>query len=419
MAMLANINLFNVSNEPDLKLSQYIRSKAFSRRHFYPEGLVLLGGKGASHAGSLPFAHEPDKHDLGQKTIADVSEAIIGASLLTQSPGQEHEFDLGVRAVTQLVRSEDHKIDKWSDFAATYKPMDWEVELNDPIANDIAAKVAKITGYTFKHPRLLRSAFCHSSDQHSAVQNYERLEFLGDAVLDMVSIYWLFRKFDDRNPQWLTEHKMAMVSNKFLGFLAVTLGFDKFLRTSTVALASSVRRYSTEVRSKIGEKDVTTGVWQMERNLWDKPRIFGASTPKALSDLVESYIGAVFIDSGFDYNEAVKFFDRHILWFFADMSLYDGFANKHPATWLSRRLAKELHCHDYNVKENESQTSSGEIQVTCYVFIHRDIVAEHTAASGRYAKPEACKRALDKLDGLNRDEYREKFRCNCTSKQDM
>jgi len=46
--------------------------------------------------------------------------------------------------------------------------------------------------------------------------------------------------------------------------------------------------------------------------------------------MVEAYIGAVFIDSDFDYNEVQKFFDRHIKPYFTDMSVYDSYANNHP-----------------------------------------------------------------------------------------
>lgn len=46
--------------------------------------------------------------------------------------------------------------------------------------------------------------------------------------------------------------------------------------------------------------------------------------------MVEAYIGAVFVDSEFDYSEVERFFKMHIEWFFEDMSIYDTFANNHP-----------------------------------------------------------------------------------------
>ncbi len=51
---------------------------------------------------------------------------------------------------------------------------------------------------------------------------------------------------------------------------------------------------------------------------------------KSLSDIVESYIGSIFVDSEFEFKVVERFFDDHIRWFFEDMSTYDTFANNHP-----------------------------------------------------------------------------------------
>lgn len=45
---------------------------------------------------------------------------------------------------------------------------------------------------------------------------------------------------------------------------------------------------------------------------------------------MEAYIGAIFVDSEYDYKEVERFFEVHIRWFFEDMSIYDSFANNHP-----------------------------------------------------------------------------------------
>ena len=45
---------------------------------------------------------------------------------------------------------------------------------------------------------------------------------------------------------------------------------------------------------------------------------------------MESYIGAVFVDSEFDFQEVERFFEAQIQWFFEDMNIYDTFANNHP-----------------------------------------------------------------------------------------
>jgi endoribonuclease Dicer len=46
--------------------------------------------------------------------------------------------------------------------------------------------------------------------------------------------------------------------------------------------------------------------------------------------MLEAYLGAMFVDSGFDLTVVEKFFEMHVLPFFGDMSIYDTFANRHP-----------------------------------------------------------------------------------------
>ncbi|TGO58073.1 hypothetical protein BOTNAR_0188g00060 [Botryotinia narcissicola] len=72
MCLICNKNLFNTALK--LELYKYIRSAAFNRRAWYPEGPELLRGKTAT---------APNTHKLGDKSVADVCEAMIGAALLS------------------------------------------------------------------------------------------------------------------------------------------------------------------------------------------------------------------------------------------------------------------------------------------------------------------------------------------------
>jgi endoribonuclease Dicer len=401
MMMLCNSNLFNVATDAALDLPQYVRSRAFNRRTWYPEGMVLTVGKGA---GQEPVSHGVGKHPLGKKTIADVSEAIIGASLLATRQ-DKNKFDLGIRAISKLVESKDHKIESWNDFAKLYKadPPEWPQDVQDPVAKDLADKIRKRMGYTFRCPRLLRSAFTHPSDQHTPVPDYQRLEFLGDAVLDMVCINWLFNKFENRNPQWLTEHKMAMVSNKFLAAVAVVLGFDKFISATTTKLLVDISRYAEQVRSVM-----KAGGDCLRRDFWteiDEP-------PKALSDLVESYLGAVIVDSEFDYGEAELFFEKHLLWFFEDMEIYDSFANRHPTTFLHKKLTN-YGCMNYKLMCSDQPEGPVAVRIIAGVVVHEHVVATAESSGARYAKVRASQKCLQILEGMSVAQFREKFQCDC------
>lgn len=408
MAILCNRNLYNVATSDDLQLYRYARTRGFDRTTWYPEFVKLLRGRGATKD---PGAnkHPPISQDLGMKTIADMSEAIIGAAVTAKrdSPLDNNLFDLGIRAITKVVRCEDHDVDSWADIAAQNTIPPWALQTNDPIANDRARFVAAKTGYIFKHPRLLRSAFTHSSDTNSPVPDLQRLEFLGDAVLDWVCISWLFNTNPTRNPQWLTEHKMAMVSNKFLAALAVTLDFDKFIFLTTAKLIGDIQMYATKVREAMR-------LPECPKNFWTDIE----APPKALSDLVESYLGAVLVDSGFDYAEIEGFFNKFILHFFANISDYDSFANRHPTTYLYNKLGQEYKCRDYAIRDSGDPTNEGgiEVEILAGVLVHGVVIAEAKGTSARYARVRASKRALTLMDGLNREEFRKKFRCSCAAK---
>lgn len=58
--------------------------------------------------------------------------------------------------------------------------------------------------------------------------------------------------------------------------------------------------------------------------------------------MLEAYLGAIFVDSGFDFTVIEAFFNMHILPFFHDMSIYDTFANRHPTVRSSP--APEIIC---------------------------------------------------------------------------
>lgn len=279
MCLVCNQNLFNTAKDV-LKLPEYIRSMAFSRRLWYPEGLKMLAGKGASKK------EEPQRHILGDKSVADVCEALIGAAFVENNqPGKwkPAQWDSAVRAVTVLVNSDDHKMLSWVDYVKAYEMPAYQTAESSASQRDLAAKVVLEHNYCFKYPQLLRSAFCHPSQPFSweKIPSYQRLEFLGDSLLDTACITHLYYSYPDKDPQWLTEHKMAMVSNKFLGALCVKLGFYRHLRYSHQQLEFQIREYVTEVKEAEKEAEGAVDYWTSVKQ-----------PPKCLPDILEAYIGA-------------------------------------------------------------------------------------------------------------------------------
>lgn len=88
----------------------------------------------------------------------------------------------------------------------------------------------------FKNKDLLREAFTHRSyineSKRSDLTHNERLEFLGDAVLELVVTDFLFKKYPDRTEGDLTSYRSALVNAVTLGEVARTLGMNEYLLLS-------------------------------------------------------------------------------------------------------------------------------------------------------------------------------------------
>lgn len=354
------------------------------------------------------------KHDLGDKTIADICEALIGAAFLEYNkPGafDPRDWDSAVLTVTKFVSNEDHTMKNYAEYFENYGLPTYQlaIPLTDVLV--LAAKVLAEVGYKFRYPNLCRSAFTHPSTPRSHsrygggyIPNYQRLEFLGDSLLDMVCVTHLFYQYPDKDPQWLTEHKMAMVSNRFLGMLCIKLGFHRHLRHNQPHMGTAIRDFVLEIeeaeRDSAGAKDF----WTTVRN-----------APKCLADIVEAYVGAIFIDSDFDYSVVQSFFDNNVAHFFEDMSIYDTFANNHPITRLHSLLNVQMGCNDIRVMCSPEVASypGQETKIIAGVMIHNEVAANGRASTNKAAKARASAAAIKLIEGLAPHEYRAKYGCDC------
>src|SRR4029078_7247759 len=117
-------------------------------------------------------------------------------------------------------------------------------------------------GYRFKDQDLLTRAFTHRS--HSAVHN-ERLEFLGDSVVNCAVALALYQKFPALTEGELSRLRASLVSQLSLAGIARRSDFGRYLR--------------------LGEGEVRSG---------------GSRRPSMLADAVEAVVGAAFLDGGVD-----------------------------------------------------------------------------------------------------------------------
>jgi ribonuclease III len=87
----------------------------------------------------------------------------------------------------------------------------------------------KVIGYLFRQPDLLRAALTHTSGADTRLGSNERLEFLGDAVLGLITCEQLYLQFPDYEEGDLTKVKSAVVSRRTCARISRQLNLDEFL----------------------------------------------------------------------------------------------------------------------------------------------------------------------------------------------
>lgn len=141
-------------------------------------------------------------------------------------------------------------------------------------------KLEQKIAYTFQNRELIKQAITHSSYANerkiNKIKDYERIEFLGDAVLELVSSEFLYEKHDEMPEGQLSRTRAAMVCEPSLAGCARDLELDRFIL--------------------LGKGEEMTG---------------GRSRDSIVSDVMEALIGAIYLDGGFE--KAKEFIHRFVL----------------------------------------------------------------------------------------------------------
>ncbi|OXU22125.1 hypothetical protein TSAR_000757 [Trichomalopsis sarcophagae] len=268
------------------------------------------------------------QHSIPDKSIADCVEALIGAYLIACGPRGALLFMswLGIHVLPteEVVTMSDLKptdrlpgstpyvelgeeggITKWTQIR--YKklqeppsPLFYNVpqpEIELEIMLDGYDSLERSIGYTFRNRSYLLQAFTHASYQPNRLTDcYQRLEFLGDAVLDYLITRHLYEDPRQHSPGALTDLRSALVNNTIFASLAVRCGFHKYFRHLSPGLNTVIDRFvriQEENGHSISEEYYLIG----ERELEEAEEAEDVEVPKALGDLFESLAGAIYLDS--------------------------------------------------------------------------------------------------------------------------
>ena len=199
-----------------------------------------------------------------------------------------------------------------------------------------------------------------NNSQSLGIISNERLEFLGDAVLDLVVAEYLFKNFPLNEEGDLTKFRSILVNKKFLAERAKNLGLQNYMLASYTAKRSINEGYDT-----------------------------------ILSDAYESLIGAIFMDSGYD---SAKEFLNEEIFKKLDVKWLNQFDENHKSRFLEYVQAHTDFIPEYGVIKEEGPEHNK--LFTVEVFVNKRSLGIGKGKSKKQAEQEAAKNAMNHLDIL-------------------
>lgn len=213
-------------------------------------------------------------------------------------------------------------------------------------------------GYCFKDIKLLNTALSHSSyvneNKKSGEVCNERLEFLGDSVLGMVTADYLYKKFPDMPEGQMTKMRAELVCEPSLYGVAKNLGLGEYLR--------------------LGKGEEMGG---------------GRNRPSIMADAVEAVIAAVYLDGG--YNEAESIIKKFVL-----SAVNDGVKNSDYKTTLQEFVQKKSD----QVLQYEMIDATGPDHAKTFTFqvrLNGRVIGEGQGRTKKEAEQNAARKALEEL----------------------
>lgn len=226
-------------------------------------------------------------------------------------------------------------------------------------------KLEKQLGVAFRNPELLRQAFTHSSyvNEHrmTVSRDNERLEFLGDAVLELTVSEFLYAKYPERSEGELTKQRASIVCEPSLVKYAVALRFGDFVL--------------------LGKGEEMTG---------------GRSRPALLADVFEAFIGALYLDQGL---AAVQgFLQVHM---FPQIS-WEGKSQMTDYKTQLQELVQQQGSATLEYRIVDERGPAHEKEFLAEVWMDERLLGQGTGRSKKEAEQEAAAKALSEL-GTGRD----------------
>lgn len=242
-------------------------------------------------------------------------------------------------------------------------------------------------GYRFKDSKLAFQACTHLSACSEDTPSMERLEWLGDSVLDWMVTRYLFITYKDESwmtPERITDSRKNAVSNLAYATLCVRRLLYPFLRISSPSLQLEVGHFV----SYIGSMESSSGTANMS----------SLPAPKVLGDLWEALAGAVLEDSGFSYFTVESVFLPLMKDYLEEeANPYDLPQTPSSEFWNDMRMAHVPRENVVVFLEKIATTTNTSSQSKCTITIKGQFIAEGFGYNNAYARSNAMALAVSSL----------------------
>lgn len=344
----------------DHKLPGFIRNESFDPKEWFIPG---------DYSGSYLLYEEllydgrkiytRERRKVKSKSVADVVEALIGAFLSTG----------GEVAAIYFMNWVGIKVD------FVHIPCERHFQLQpEKLVN--VGHLESLLNYSFRDPSLLVEALTHGSYMLPEIPGcYQRLEFLGDAVLDYLITIYLYNEYPGMSPGILTDMRSASVNNDCYARSAIKAELYKHILHASHKLHKDIV-YTIENFERLSTE--STFGWESE-----------TSFPKVLGDVVESLAGAIYVDSGYDKKIVFQSISPLLQPLITPETL-----KLHPVRELNEHCQKMHYDMKKPVKTSHNGVAAITIEVEANGFMYTDT---STASNKKTALKLACKKVLRSL----------------------
>lgn len=242
----------------------------------------------------------------------------------------------------------------------------------------------KKINYSFKNKAYLLQAFTHASYHYNTITDcYQRLEFLGDAILDYLITKHLYEDPRQHSPGVLTDLRSALVNNTIFASLAVKYDYHKYFKAVSPELFHVIDDF---VQFQMEKNEMQGMDSELRRSEEDEEKEEDIEVPKAMGDIFESLAGAIYMDSGMSLEMVWQVYYPMM------RPLIEKFSANVPRSPVRELLEMEPETAKFSPAE---RTYDGKVRVTVEVVGKGKF--KGVGRSYRIAKSAAARRALRSL----------------------